>query len=183
MMYKELRAIIDALESAHRASVGNSNNPHETARLFIRSVGAETAAQCVAAMVRRSSWDGRISRTAKDWAASVALSTDWERRVDDAYSDAIHMAHLSQIAEAMPKELEMCAAETQQEDEPDTKTITLTLTPTEARRILRAVKARGLYWTAPEQVRRNEDAGRIRDTYRDTARMLEAQMGAQGVNP
>jgi len=44
MTYKELRAIIDALENAHRASVGNSNNPRETARLFIRAVGAETAA-------------------------------------------------------------------------------------------------------------------------------------------
>ncbi|WP_394970183.1 hypothetical protein [Candidatus Allofournierella merdipullorum] len=182
MTYKELRAIIDALENAHRASVGNSNNPRETARLFIRAVGAETAAQCVAAMVRRSSWDGRISRTAKDWSASVAPAADWDRLEDNAYSDAIHMAHLSQIAEAMPKELEMCAAERQQEER-DTETVTLTLTPEEARRILRAVKSRSLYWTAPERVRRNEDAGRIRDTYRDTARMLEAQMGAQGVKP
>lgn len=179
MMYKELRAIIDALESAHRASVGNSNNPHETARLFIRSVGAETAAQCVAAMVRRSSWDGRISRTAKDWAASVALSTDWERRVDDAYSDAIHMAHLSQIAEAMPKELAFCAAEAQQEDERDSETITLTLTPAEARRVLLAIKGHVAHLATLDHM----TSGRIRDTYRDMARMLEAQIEAQCVKP
>ena len=113
MYYKEFRAIIEGLETAHNDTISSSNNPHETARRFIRSVGADTAAQCVAAMVRRLSWDGRISRTAKAWAESVSLSDEWSRRIDEAYSDRIHAAHLSQIAEALAAEPEHAAAEDQ----------------------------------------------------------------------
>ena len=117
MTLRELRTTIDALAAAHSAAQENSNNPHEAARIFIRTVGAEDAAQCVAAMIRRASWDGRISREAKAWAQNVALSGEWERHIEDTYCDAIHAAHLSQIAEAMPAELEFCAAEQEQEQE------------------------------------------------------------------
>lgn len=110
MYLKELRNIISALETAHCESCDNSNTPNETARLFIKSVGFETASQCMAAMIRRASWDGRISRTAKAWANGVEISAEWARRIDDAYSEVIHMAHLSQIAEAMPKELDYALA-------------------------------------------------------------------------
>ena len=95
MTLKELRGIVSALETAHSTSRDNSNTPNETARLFIKAVGADTAAQCVAAMVRRFSWDGRISRYAREWASGVALTAEWERRVDDVYTNSIHMAHLS----------------------------------------------------------------------------------------
>ena len=111
MTIKDFRATIEALEAAHDETRSNSNNPHETARLFIRSVGADTAAQCVASMVRRLHWDGRISRQARKWADGVELSSEWERRIDEAYTDRIHTAHLSQIAEAMPSELEFVQAE------------------------------------------------------------------------
>lgn len=113
MTIKEFRATIEALEAAHVETCNNSNNPAETARRFIRAVGADTAAQCVAAMVRRLHWDGRISHTARQWAEGVSLSEEWERRIDDAYTDRIHAAHLSQIAEAMPAELEHTQAEAQ----------------------------------------------------------------------
>lgn len=110
MTLKEHRTIISYLEEAHSTARENSNNPHETARLFIQAAGAETASQCLAAMIRQASWDGRISQKAKDWAASVELSPEWEKRVQDTYCDAIHKTHLSQIAEAMPKELEYALA-------------------------------------------------------------------------
>lgn len=113
MTIKEFRATIEALEAAHAETRDNSNNPHETARRFIRAVGADTAAQCVAAMVRRLHWDGRISHTARQWGDGVSLSEEWERRIDDAYTDRIHAAHLSQIAQAMPAELEHAQAEAQ----------------------------------------------------------------------
>lgn len=113
MTIKEFCATIEALEAAHVETCNNSNNPHETARHFIRAVGADTAAQCVAAMVRRLHWDGRISHTARQWAEGVSLSEEWGRHIDDAYTDRIHAAHLSQIAEAMPAELEHAEAETQ----------------------------------------------------------------------
>lgn len=105
MYYKDFRSVIDALEAAHKKSRDSSNNPQDTAREFIRTVGAETATQCMAAMIRRLHWDGRISRQALQWAESVALSADWERRMDEACSGIIHTAHLSQIAEAMPAAL------------------------------------------------------------------------------
>lgn len=111
MTLKEHRSIVSMLEEAHSAARENSNNPHETARLFIRSAGADAAAQCMAAMIRQASWDGRISRTAKDWASSVELSSEWKKRVPDTYCDTIHKAHLSQIAEAMETELAFVSAE------------------------------------------------------------------------
>lgn len=63
------------------------------------------------------------------------------------------------------------------------KTVTLTLTPSEARRILRAVKARQNHWSSPKMYEEHEDAASIRNTYRDTADMIQNQMEAQGVKP
>lgn len=105
MAKNRLDEIIKALEDAHQAATENSNSPCETARRFIRAAGVEDAAQCIAAMVRRASWDGRISREAKEFAASVDMSDEWDRLIDEAYSSRIHMAHLSQIAECMPSEI------------------------------------------------------------------------------
>lgn len=53
MTIKEFHSIIETLENIQTETQTNSNNPHDTARQFIRSVSADTAAQCVAAMVRR----------------------------------------------------------------------------------------------------------------------------------
>lgn len=63
------------------------------------------------------------------------------------------------------------------------KTVTLTLTPSEARRILLAVKARKNHWSSPKMYEEYEDAASIRNTYRDTADMIQNQMEAQGVKP
>lgn len=102
MTIKELRATIGALASAYEAARENGGNQDTTACKFIEAIGPEEAAQCVAAMVCRASWDGRISQAAKEWASSVALSDEWARHIEDTYCDAIHPAHLSQIAEAIP---------------------------------------------------------------------------------
>lgn len=45
MTIKEMRSTIDALATAHAAARENSNNPHETARGFIRAVGPEEAVE------------------------------------------------------------------------------------------------------------------------------------------
>ena len=113
MTRKDLEKTVETMEAVHADTLQNSNNPHDTARQFIRSVGAETASQCVAAMVRRLTWDGRISRAAREWAEGVNLSDEWAQRVGEVYSDRIHAAHLSQIAEAMQAEIEFCEAESQ----------------------------------------------------------------------
>lgn len=106
----ELTAIINALETAHRAVANSTNRPADTARHFIAAVGIDTAAQCVAAMVRRAQFDGRISKSAKDWANALDLSADWGNHISYVYSNAIHPAHLSQIAEAMPLEIDYAVA-------------------------------------------------------------------------
>lgn len=181
MKLKEFRTIIETLESIHTDVCSGSNNPHDTARQFIRAVGSDTAAQCVAVMVRRLHWDGRISRSAKAWAEGMELSEEWERRIDDAYT-SIHAAHLSQIAEAMPKELEFVQAES--EDEPKTEqNITLTVSPTDARLILRAIKARANHWSNPEQINRVSNASSIRRTYQVVSSDVQRQMESQGVKP
>ncbi|MBM6924544.1 hypothetical protein [Pseudoflavonifractor phocaeensis] len=181
MKLKEFRTIIETLESIHSDVCSGSNNPRDTARRFIQAVGSDTAAQCVAIMVRRLHWDGRISRSAKARAEGVELSADWERRIDDAYT-SIHAAHLSQIAEAMPKELEFVQAES--EDEPKTEqNITLTVSPTDARLILRAIKARANHWSHPDQVNRTSNAFGIRRMYQEVAAIVQHQMASQGVNP
>lgn len=113
MTRKDLEKTVETLEAVHADTLNNSNNPHDTARRFIRAVGADTASQCVAAMVRRLTWDGRISRAAREWAEGVNLSDEWAQRVGEVYSDRIHAAHLSQIAEAMQAEIEFCEAESQ----------------------------------------------------------------------
>lgn len=189
MLLKELNAILTALETAHREARDNSNTPNETARNFIMAVGPDKASQCMAAMIRRASWDGRISRTAKEWAASVALSEEWERRIDDAYCEAIHMAHLSQIAEAMPKELEYVSALEQsageavaeEAAEEVSETVTITVPPEDAKLILRAINARVNHWRKPEQVNHFENASRIRAMYQDVSEAVTKQLTEQGV--
>lgn len=101
MTRNELSHIITALERANSAALNSTNKPADAVKAFAEAVGHETAAHCIAAMVRRVSWDGRISRAAKDWAAEVELPEDWARRVGDCYTNSIHYAHLSQLAEAM----------------------------------------------------------------------------------
>ena len=181
MKLKEFRTIIETLESIHSDVCSGSNNPHDTARQFIRAVGSDTAAQCVAVMVRRLHWDGRISRSAKAWAEGMELSEEWERHIDDACT-SIHAAHLSQIAEAMPKELEFVQAES--EDEPKTEqNITLTVSPADARLILRAIKARANHWSNPGQINRVSNASSIRRTYQGVSSDVQRQMESQGVKP
>lgn len=181
MTRKEHLSIISQLEEAHKAACENSNNPHETARLFIRAVGPEDAAQCMAAMIRQASWDGRISRQAKEWAASVTLSEEWEKRVPETYCDAIHKAHLSQIAEAMPAEMEVVAAETEEEEPDDPKTVTITVSPEDARLILRAINARQIHYCTAEVRNRLSNASAIRNMYRSVEDLISQQITAQGV--
>lgn len=113
----ELRTTLEALETAYVDVRFTTGTPAETVKKYVETVGLETATYCVAAMVRQASWDGRISRTAKEWAASIKLPEDWERRIDHVYSDRIHKAHLSQLAEAMAEYVPETEAGTQPEAE------------------------------------------------------------------
>ena len=115
MFIKEFRALIESLESIYSQDRETGTKPTETVKEYISAVGKETAAAIIALMVRRVSWDGRISRDAKEWAASIAIPEDLAKREDDAYSEKIHTAHLNQLACAMPKALAEAEAEAEAE--------------------------------------------------------------------
>lgn len=111
MFVKEFRALIETLEYLYAQDRETGATPSETMKKYIAAVGAETAVSIVALMVRRVSWDGRISRNAKDWAAGITIPEDLAKREDDAYSEKIHTAHLNQLACAMPEALSKAEAE------------------------------------------------------------------------
>lgn len=128
MKRTDLERIICALEQAHENTQATTNKPADTVNAFVSAVGLDAAAYCIAAMVRRVRFDGRISRYAKAWADGqdgLDMPEDWMQAVPECYSSAIHPAHLSQLAEAMEKRLaqpdpEESQEEPQEESESDT---------------------------------------------------------------
>lgn len=119
MTRTELDRIISALEKAHETTQATTNKPADTVNAFASAVGLDTAAYCIAAMVRRVRFDGRISRYAKAWADGLEgldMPIDWMQAVQECYSPAIHPAHLSQLAEAMQERLKQPDPEGSQEE-------------------------------------------------------------------
>lgn len=94
MTKRELREAVTALEAAY--SETRELTPADTVNRFKEAVGEELAKATVATLIKRSSWDGRISRASKEWADTIP-TTD-----ADVYT-TIHMAHLDQIAREMKK--------------------------------------------------------------------------------
>lgn len=98
---KAIRANVETVENIYAESI--SGTPAETVKKIVSAIGYESAVEIIASMVNRiSAWDGRISRTAKEWASTQGNA--WDEEAADRigiYSDRIHAAHLNQIAEAM----------------------------------------------------------------------------------
>ena len=90
------------LESIYRASLDGRDTPARTVAEFIKTVGKESAVEIIASLVNRSAWDGRIYPDVKAWAQGFENAWDEESSIRlGLYSNAIHMAHLNQIAGAM----------------------------------------------------------------------------------
>lgn len=121
MTKKEMDATVEALENAYTNSITEGESPLTTCKAFIETVGAAAASQCMAVMVRRLHWDGRISRTARAWADGVQVDEAWSLYQVEAYSSRIHSSHLSQLAESMGEALEQVAAEAEAEAETPTE--------------------------------------------------------------
>lgn len=120
MTRTELERIISALEKAHETTQATTNKPADTVNAFVSAVGLDTAAYCIAAMVRRVRFDGRISRYAKAWADGLEglnMPGEWMQAVPECYSSSIHPAHLSQLAEAMEERLKQPEPEESMEKE------------------------------------------------------------------
>lgn len=89
------KALIEAYETTGR--------PGEAVAATIEAIGYAATVQIIATMVNDKAWDGRISDKAKAWAAEhTAQIEDETAPMSDWWAgDAIHMAHLDQIASAM----------------------------------------------------------------------------------
>lgn len=78
-------------------------SPALTVTRFVEAVGIEAAQVTIASLVNeRGTFDGRISRQTREWAASIDGALDEQTAQEwGIYTDAIHPAHLEQIAQAM----------------------------------------------------------------------------------
>ena len=78
-------------------------SPAPTVTRFVEAVGIEAAQVTIASLVnQRGTFDGRISRQTREWAASIDGALDEQTAQEwGIYTDAIHPAHLEQIAQAM----------------------------------------------------------------------------------
>lgn len=79
-----------------------SNTPAETVAELIGRIGYQAARETIAEAVNaRGAWDQRISDRARAWAATIDTAADRETLTAHYLTtDAIHPAHVDQIAEA-----------------------------------------------------------------------------------
>lgn len=77
-------------------------SPASTVAELIGRIGYEAARQTIAEAVNaRGEWDGRVSDSSRAWAAAVEGAADRETLIQHyLVSDAIHPAHVDQIAQA-----------------------------------------------------------------------------------
>ena len=82
----------------------NASKPAETVAALVAAIGYEDAREIVAMMVRTNGeWDQRIEAKTRAWASEIVTPNADELRetLDIYYADAIHPAHMDQIARAM----------------------------------------------------------------------------------
>ena len=108
LTYKNLPTEREALIRVYRESRDKNLTPAATADLLIRKIGRDGAAEIIAAMiVSHGTWDQRISGSNRTWAASTVLHTGEElRQAGVYYCDAIHPAHIDQLAAALRRKLQ-----------------------------------------------------------------------------
>lgn len=98
--WREDAAKLDAVISD---GVANDKTPAESAAELVEAIGYDRAAWITATLVQAAAWDGRISDTAKTFAATVS-----DRLTEDASADRgifchAHKTHLDQFARAFAK--------------------------------------------------------------------------------
>ena len=99
---RTLRDNRDRLVNAYEAT--RDKTPDDTIDALIEDAGSILAREIIAQAIIVHSYDGRISRKAKEWAKTRTTTTEEEMIDAGVYYDSyIHMAHLNQIAEAMMK--------------------------------------------------------------------------------
>ena len=78
------------------------DKPSETVAEFVKAIGYRPALLTIASLVNRRNDDGRLDRSVTGWASGIDDALDPEAAFElGCNTDAIHMAHLNQIAQAM----------------------------------------------------------------------------------
>ena len=83
-----------------------TGKPEDTITAFYDRIGKAKTDALIASLVNYSAWDGRISRTAKEWAMQVPGAFD-EAAAARAriYTNRIHMSHLDQLARKIKSQI------------------------------------------------------------------------------
>lgn len=137
-----LRANVETLRACYRERI--EDTPAETVRDLIAKIGYEPALEVVMTLVNMKAWDGRISRDVKTAGADCCHA--WDR--DAAFKmwvdgDAVHPAHLDQIARELIAYVPEEETEGEETEEEETEEITAEERETVMlRELRRAMKAR-----------------------------------------
>ena len=102
--YKEMKDAVKTLENAYAMCLGQNRTPKETIMECITEMGWTKTKTAIASLVNYHGWDGRIGRTAKEWAVAVPMAYD-EKAAEklNIYTNRIHMSHLDQLARECAK--------------------------------------------------------------------------------
>lgn len=115
------RDAVRFLDNQCNVDVIDGETPAHTVKCFVSCVGENTARFIIASLINQCAWDGRISRSVKEWAENVGGALDEETANRARIYSNMHRAHLDQIAEAMmqyqPEPEETEEAEQTAEDE------------------------------------------------------------------
>lgn len=100
-----------ALRNSYKANIAalvtikkSLDNPKDTVTALVDAIGYRPALLTIASLVNCRNDDGRLDRTVTGWASGIEDALDHDAAYElGCYTDAIHMAHLNQIAQAMIK--------------------------------------------------------------------------------
>lgn len=81
--------------------IEGDNNPDNSVKRFVSTVGRCEAEVVIASLVNSKAWDGRISKINAEWAANCEEAFDEKAGETLRISTEIHPAHLNAIATAM----------------------------------------------------------------------------------
>lgn len=98
---RTLRNVKAQIETIYNEDVAAGRTPKESVVRMMKELGKDEVRDVIATLTICASWDGRISRTAKEWAYNSGNGYD-EEAAESLWirSSKIHYAHLSQLAEA-----------------------------------------------------------------------------------
>lgn len=105
MTRKEMMTTRETLINCHNTSRDNRTGGAATVADLVQRIGYDAAREIVAlCVIAKGEWDGRISEKARAWAFELTSTTQGTLfAMYFYYPDAIHPAHMEEIARAMMK--------------------------------------------------------------------------------